>query len=67
MKCANCGEQVRKHDCETSHECLELTSLSLIAMGKEVKKIKKKVVKVIEQGIKIEKKVEKLKEKIKNE
>jgi len=60
MKCANCGKPIRKHDCQTSQECLELTSLELLAQKVQIEKIAKSMKKT-------EKKITKLEEKLKDE
>jgi len=31
INCTNCNEPIRKHDAETAHECLELTSLEILS------------------------------------
>jgi len=60
MKCANCGKLIRKHDDKEVKECLELTSLELLAQ-------KVKIERVVKSMKKTEKKITKLEEKLKDE
>ena len=42
MKCPHCKKSTDKHECKDAQKCLELVSLELLALKREIKEKEKK-------------------------